>query len=132
MDEVCQNCGKIISRRMKANIWDGERVVCTACLHVLQGAVVRRQVGVRLAGQSGADWLIYDGSRQSGPYPTQRLIEMLRGQQVRWEWHIWREGMEKWKPAMSLFTIPELADGRLELRDFGQGDGTYRPGVATS
>lgn len=57
-DEVCHDCGKTISRRAKANVWNG---------------------------------------------------------------------LEAWKRMSALFTLPELCEGRLELRDFGQGDGTYRP-----
>lgn len=29
--------------------------------------------------------------------------------------------MKDWKAAAGLFTMPDLCDGRLELRDLGQG-----------
>jgi hypothetical protein len=52
------------------------------------------------------------------------LIDLLRTKQVDWMWNVWREGMGKWVPAA--FTIPELSNGKIELRDHGQGDDTYR------
>jgi GYF domain 2 len=62
-----------------------------------------------------------------GPYPTAQMIELLNSRRIDWAWNIWREGMTRWTPVARLFTIPELSNGKIELRDFGQGDGTYRP-----
>lgn len=125
MDQHCQKCGKIISRRAKANIWNGQQVVCTDCLHTLEGEARRHQAAIRLAGQAGADWFVHDGNKQWGPYPTVQLIELLRTRRVDWMWNIRREGMTNWTPAARMFTIPELSNGKIELRDFRQGDGTY-------
>lgn len=125
VEQTCRKCRKIISRRAKANIWNGKQVVCTDCLHKLQREDRRHEVAIGLAGQAGADWLVHDGSKQWGPYPTAQLIELLRSKRVDWQWNIWRDGMTSWAPAGRLFTIPELSEGKLELRDFRQGDGTY-------
>jgi hypothetical protein len=126
MDEVCQECGKPISRRAKANVWNGERVVCTECLHKLEDQVRRGQAAIRLAGVARAPWLVHDGRKQWGPYPTAQLMNLLRTKQVDWMWNVWREGMGKWVPAAQLFTMPKLSNGKVELRDHRQGDGTYR------
>ncbi len=126
MDEVCQECGATISPRAKANVWNGEKVVCTACLKKLQAVVRRQEAAVMFAGKAHTPWLVNDGKRQHGPYTTAELIDLLRSGRVDWAWDIWREGIGKWTTAGLLFTIPHLTDGRLELRDHGQGDGTYR------
>jgi len=52
------------------------------------------------------------------------MIQLLGRNKIDWSASIWREGMAKWLPAGRLFTMPELHNGKLELRDFGQGDGT--------
>jgi hypothetical protein len=129
VDHVCQKCGKAISRRAKANVWNGAHIVCTSCLHELEGEIRRGQAAIGIAGRSGAAWLVHDGAKQWGPYPTEQLIELLRTGRVDWPWNVWRDGMWKWTPAGQLFTMPELSNGRIELRDHGHGDGTYRPGV---
>jgi hypothetical protein len=127
MDEVCEQCGATISRRARANVWNDEKVVCTSCLKELQGAERRTEAAHALAGKPGAPWLVRHGQNQQGPYPTEQLIELLRRGRVDWLWEIKRDGMTAWKKAANLFTIPELSNGKIELRDFGQGDGTYRP-----
>jgi hypothetical protein len=127
MDEICEQCGKTITQRAKANLWKGEQVVCTACLNELKSQVQRHQAAVRLAGRAGSAWLVHDGQQQWGPFPTDQIIELLRVGQIDWMWNVWREGMAAWTPAAQFFTAPELSKGRIELRDFGQGDGTYRP-----
>jgi hypothetical protein len=127
VDEVCQKCGKVIGPRAKANVWDGRLVVCTSCLHALEKDVRRAEAAVGIAGRAGAPWLVHDGRQQWGPYPTEQMIGLLKSGQVDWLWKVWRDGMWKWTPAAQLFTIPELSNGRIELRDHGQGDGTYRP-----
>jgi hypothetical protein len=33
--EICQECQKSISRKAVANVWNGERIVCTACYRKL-------------------------------------------------------------------------------------------------
>lgn len=74
-----------------------------------------------LTGKDDADWLVHDGNQQWGPYPTDRLIELLKQGQVDWLWNIWREGMANWTPAARLFTIPELSkDGQIRLRAFAK------------
>lgn len=128
VDETCSKCGKSISRRAKANIWNGEQIVCTPCLRDLEAEAAWHKNLLLMIGRAGTPWLVHDGRKQHGPYTTAQMIELLRIGKVAWEHRIRRDGMKEWKQAMSLFTIPDLADGRLELRDFGQGDGTYRPG----
>lgn len=125
MEESCQQCGKTISRRAKANVWGGERIVCTPCLKELEGAERRQQAAYSLAGKPGTPWTVSGGGKRHGPFPTNELIELLRQGRVDWMWDVWRDGMTAWRKAANLFTIPELSDGRIELRDFGQGDGTY-------
>lgn len=131
MDVACDECGATISSRAKANVWNGEKVVCTPCLKELQGAERRAQAAFYLAGKPGTSWTVRGGGKQYGPYPTSQLIELLRQGRVDWMWDIRRDGMKAWKKAANLFTIPELSNGRIELRDFGQGDGTYRPSGPT-
>jgi hypothetical protein len=126
MDETCGQCGATINRRAKANVWKGEKVVCTPCLKRLQGAERRMEAAFALAGKPGAAWTVRDGRKQYGPYPTDALIEYLRQGRIDWMWEIRRDGMKAWKKAANLFTIPKLSNGRIELRDFGRGDGTYR------
>src|SRR3954447_12290683 len=36
VEETCSECGKTISRRARANVYHGLRVVCTSCLHKLE------------------------------------------------------------------------------------------------
>ncbi|HEY8749351.1 MAG TPA: DUF4339 domain-containing protein [Tepidisphaeraceae bacterium] len=127
MDEVCQRCGKTISRRAKANVWNGSMVVCTPCRRDLEAETQRGAAAIAMAGTAGAAWLVYDGTRQYGPFPTAQLVELLSSGRVNFLWQIWRDGMSQWRAAGQLFTIAELSNGRIELRDFGQGDGTYRP-----
>jgi ribosomal protein L37AE/L43A len=126
----CSQCGKDIAARAKANVWAERRVVCTPCLHRLRSAASRVANLLAMAGRACAPWTVCDDSRQHGPYRTEDLIALLRGGQVGWGCQVWREGMAKRSPVARLFTAAELADGRLELRDFGQGDGTYRPPLA--
>ena len=127
MEEICQQCEATISKRARANVWQGEKVVCTSCLKSLQAAQRRTEVAIELAGKPGADWIVRNGVDQYGPYPTEQVIEYLRQGRVDWMWDIWRDGMKAWMKAARLFTIPELANGKIELRDMGQGDGTYHP-----
>lgn len=87
----------------------------------------RQQAAVRIAGVAGSPWHVHDGRQQLGPFTTAQLIELLRAKRVDWMWNVRREGMLNGVPAARLFTTPELSRGRIELRDFGQGDGTYRP-----
>ncbi len=123
-DEICQKCGKPIARRARANVWQGDKIVCTTCINLLKGAE-RRLAGMqKIAGKAHTPWLIQDGRKELGPLTTVQLIQLLRHRKVDWSANIWREGMTKWLPVGRLFTIPELNDGRLELREFGQGDGT--------
>ena len=126
-EEMCHQCGKVISRRAIAHVWNGASVICTPCLKSLQGEERRGQAAIGMAGRAGASWLVHDGRKQYGPYTTDQLIALLRQARVDWMWKIWREGMWKWLTAANLFTIPVLSNGRIELRDFGQGDGTYHP-----
>jgi ribosomal protein L37AE/L43A len=130
MDVACEQCGATINRRAKANIWQGEKVVCTACMKDLQGAERRLNAAYVLAGKPGTAWTVRHRGEQYGPYPTDRLIELLRQGRVDWIAEIRRDGMKAWTPAARLFVTPQLANGRIELRDFGQGDGTYRPAGA--
>lgn len=111
---------------MKAHRW-GEHWICTACHNDLQAATQRALAIEGIAGKAGAEWLVYDGHKQWGPYSTSQLIELLGTGRVQWMWMIWRDGMTNWTPAARLFVIAELGRGRIELRDFGQGDGTYHP-----
>lgn len=121
MDETCQQCGKTISRRAKANIWQGEKVVCTPCLRQLESDVEWRKNLLLMVGRVGLPWMVKDGGKQHGPYTTAQLKELLRHEKIDWMAGIRREGMKEWKPAARLFTMPDLSDGRLELRDLGQG-----------
>lgn len=117
VDTICQRCGKIITRRMKANVWAGREVVCTGWRDVLQGVVVRRQVAYDLAGKPDAGWIAYDGQQQYGPFTAEQMIEMLGAGQVDWLWQFWRDGMNAWTPAARLFVTAQLGGGRIELRD---------------
>jgi hypothetical protein len=126
-DEICQDCGRPISRRAKANVWNGERIVCTPCLKKRESAVQRADNIMGMIGKAGSPWVVHDGRQQAGPYTTAEMIKMLRKNKIDWLSKIFREGMKDWKPAGQLFTNPAFNDGKIELRDFGQGDGTYRP-----
>lgn len=128
MEETCQKCGKAISRRARANIWNGTQIVCTPCLKDLQAAQQRADAAIRMAGRPGSAWMVHDGHHQRGPFPTPQLIALLGNGKISWESKIWRDGMAGWQPLPTLFVPAELGHGRIELRDFGQGDGTYRPG----
>lgn len=131
-DEICQDCGKPISRRAKANVWNGERVICTPCLKKRETAAVLAQNIAGMIGVAGKLWLVHDGRTEHGPYPTDQLIAMLTKKKISWNWKTWREGMKAWTPIARLFVDPAFSGtGRIELRDFGQGDGTYRPVGAT-
>lgn len=126
-EDICSKCGTTISRRAKANVWRGEKIVCTPCLKKLEGAEQRLRVAYLIAGKPGTAWTVRGGGKQYGPYSTAELIELLRRRRVDWMWEIHREGMKSWTPAARLFVTAELGNGRIELRDHGQGDGTYRP-----
>jgi hypothetical protein len=127
MDEICQRCGVIITRRAKANVWNGDTVVCTKCLRELETDARRMDAAYGIAGKPHSAWMVHDGRSQHGPYTTAELIELLEWGRVGWDWQIWRDGMRAWSQPMRLFTLPELSNGKIELRDFGQGDGTYHP-----
>jgi hypothetical protein len=123
MSEVCQDCGTAISTRARANVWNGERVVCSPCLRRRKERIEleARLPAIRAAMVGWPDrlWLVHDRQHQSGPYTTEQLIELLRTRRVDWGWHIWREGMTAWKAPAQLFTMPELAkDGQIRLREF--------------
>lgn len=126
MEVICQKCSKPISNRARANVMDG-MTICTPCQKEVKSAIARHQNLLRMIGKAFTPWTVRDGSRQIGPFPTAHLIELLRRGAISWDVEVQREGMKGWTPVARLFTIPELADGRLELREFGQGDGTYRP-----
>jgi hypothetical protein len=127
MEVRCDDCGKTISSRAKANVWAESRVVCTPCLLRLRSAASRAAISLAVAGRALSPWMVRDGPRQHGPHGTEDLISLLGTGRVGWDCEVWRDGMAAWAPVGRLFTIPELANGRVELRDFGQGDGTYRP-----
>ena len=130
MDTACEKCGKPISKRAAAHVWNGQTVVCTKCRNELQAEAGRHAAAIGFAGQPHTPWMVFDGKTQYGPYTTEQVIEMLRRGQVDWLWQIWREGMKKWMKIGSLFSMAEMSNsGRIELRDHGQGDGTYRPSV---
>ena len=125
MDEICQDCGKTISRRARANVWNGDRIVCSRCYKVRkQRADFESRVPalrVAMVGWPDKPWIVHDGRQQSGPFTTDQLIALLRAGQVDWLWSVWREGMKEWKKPASLFTMPELtAGGEIRLRDFIQ------------
>src|SRR6185437_3493345 len=121
-DPLCQDCGKQINRRMKANVWQEETVLCTPCFHAREAAVLRAKTIAKIIGIADSPWLIHDGRRQSGPFTTREVIEHLRDGRFKWDWKSWRQGLETWKPLYSFFTDASLHDGRLELRDLGQGE----------
>jgi hypothetical protein len=121
MEVMCDECGNAIAPRSKANVWAEGRVVCTPCLRRLRSAASRAANLLAMVGSAGAPWAVRDSSRQRGPYRTEDLVALLRGGQVGWRCEVWREGMASWSPVARLFTMPELADGRLELRDFRPG-----------
>ena len=79
-----------------------------------------------MIGRGFAPWSVRSGGQERGPFDTGQLLQLLANGQVSWSSDVWREGMRAWTPVARLFTIPELTGGRLELRDLGQGDGTYR------
>lgn len=124
MIERCSECKKEISARAKANVWQGNRVVCTPCLKELKAAESRTNFAIAMAGNAHTPWLVHDGKHQHGPFTTEELAWRLCQGKVDFGWNIWREGMTKWVPAARLFTIPSLSpNGRCELREHGQGDG---------
>jgi len=127
VDELCQRCGSTIGLNAEANIWGGQYIVCTPCLHDLRHDTRRSATAITFAGRPGAAWFVNDATNEHGPYETVQLIEMLRTGRVDYGWHVWRDGMTTWRKVAQMFTIAELTNGQIELRDHGQGDGTYRP-----
>jgi hypothetical protein len=127
VDEPCQRCGKTIGFDAEANVWNDEYVVCTPCLDELRESMRQSTPAISFAGMPCAAWLVNDGANQLGPYDTDQLIDLLRAGEVDYGWHVWREGMTSWRKVAQMFTIAELSKGQIELRDHGQGDGTYRP-----
>ena len=127
MDELCQRCGQPIGFDADAHVWNGEHVVCTQCLHDLKIAARQSTPAISFAGMPGAAWYINAEGTQIGPYETDELIELLRTSDIDYSWLVWRDGMTNWRKVAQMFTIAELTRGTIELRDHGQGDGTYRP-----
>jgi hypothetical protein len=84
MEETCHRCANPISRRAKANVWGDRSVVCTPCLKELRAAEQRATAARELAGIAGADWLVFDGKTQHGPYATGEVISLLRAGRVDW------------------------------------------------
>jgi uncharacterized protein DUF4339 len=122
-EQICQQCSNVIGGRAKAHLWSDQRVVCTKCLHALEATQQRVAVAIRFAGIAHTPWLVHDGTKQWGPYPTEQLIAPLKSGHVAWLWNCWREGMENWKKMGNLFTMPLVAGDKIELRNHGQGDG---------
>lgn len=125
-EQICQQCSNVIGGRAKAHEWDGQRIVCKKCLHALQEPAKRMAVAVRFAGMAHMPWLVHDGQKQWGPYPTEQLIELLKSGRVDWMWKCWREGMASWKNMASIFRMALVAGEKIELREHGQGDGVPR------
>ncbi len=59
--ETCSECGKTISGRAKANVWEEQRIVCTRCFAKLEKA--RQAAGVKA---------------REGLAPTQRQLDFAR------------------------------------------------------
>jgi uncharacterized protein DUF4339 len=127
MDELCQRCGVVLSANAEAHVWNGQYIVCASCVQELQHDANRSATAYTFAGRPGAAWFVKDDKREHGPFETAVLIEMLHEGRVDYGWLLWRDGMTSWRKVAQLFTIADLSNGQIELRDHGQGDGTYRP-----
>jgi hypothetical protein len=122
-NEVCRDCGNDIGPRARANIWHGERILCSDCYRQRKQreAFEARVPELRAAmvGWPDKPWFVKVGEKQLGPYTTECLVGHLRAGRIDWLWKVWRDGMKSWKPAAQLFTNPELADdGQVRLREF--------------
>jgi len=126
-EERCFRCGKTIPKDAEAHIWNSESIVCGPCIAHLQHDRYLSATPNTFAGFARGAWYVDNGMQKLGPYDTHQLIEMLHSGRVDFQFLIWRDGMSAWRKASQLFTIPELNYGQIELRDHGQGDGTYRP-----
>jgi hypothetical protein len=118
MNEACEECGKSISKRAKANVWRGQHIVCTPCLNQLRSWELLDQNRIKYMGRSVSLWLVDDGWKKLGPYTSEDLIELLQQNQIDWLWKIWRDGMDEWKSISLLFTDPRMSDdGVIRLRE---------------
>ena len=125
--ELCTRCGAVIPANAEAHVWLDEHIVCGPCRNQLQHEQHLSTTAVAFAGKPGAPWTVKEGDKELGPYFTNQLIEMLRSDQIAYSQQLWRDGMTMWRQVSQLFTIAQFSQGRIELRDHGQGDGTYHP-----
>ena len=61
--ETCQVCGKSISREAIANIWNGEKVVCTSCYRKLDRQKREREAREAAGCSSGPSGAAYPAPR---------------------------------------------------------------------
>jgi hypothetical protein len=127
MVEFCQRCGEVIASDAEANVWEGQYVVCTPCVHELKIAARQSTPAISFAGSPGAAWYVNAEGTQIGPYETDELINLLSAGDVDYNWLVWRDGMTNWRKVSQMFTIGQFTRGLIALREHGQGDGTYRP-----
>ncbi len=121
--ESCRDCGKVITGRARADVWQGELILCSGCYRDRKNhqKFLKRipELTAALTGWPDKLWLVRNGREELGPFTTSQLTDLLKKRRVDWNWNIWREGMKAWTPAARLFTMPELDRGReIQLREF--------------
>ena len=73
---------------------------CGAAISLRGDPTVEGIAGIpRTPSSSVVEWHVSIEGEQHGPYLTEQMGAMLRGGQVGWEAHVWREGYGDWKTA---------------------------------
>src|SRR5687768_8529362 len=80
--ETCSECGKTISRKAIAHVWDGQRVVCNGCFRKLDGARRAKEAAAAAARVPATERQIRYALELGLSFPpdisSQRMSDLIR------------------------------------------------------
>jgi hypothetical protein len=59
----------------------------------------RTMRGRYLSDRAEHEWLVFDGQVELGPFSTVELLERFSNGEIRPSYHVWKPGMDGWRPA---------------------------------
>lgn len=81
----------------------------TGAAHLCAGSIIGRDFWERhssstlqaryLSDGAEDEWLVFDGQVERGPFSTAELIERFFNGEIMPSHHVWKPGMDRWRPA---------------------------------
>ena len=102
---------------------------CGAAISLRGDPTVEGIAGLPVASAPAVEWHVSIEGDQHGPYSSEQMAGMLRGSQLDWEAHVWREGYGDWKTADASDTLVR-AVASLGSAGGGSGEMPAHSGIA--